>query len=198
MTRNGHSYLSTLHHSRQNGKIGAILKKRRHWKKHSPMKELTLTRQKIENILAGLLVLSKPHPQTTADGKTVTRDFEIPPKARFLLLENMTSLKELSDAKEAKRMRLVQCFLPNGEQGASSEKLGEFQKEFLRLMEEEVKVQVYQVYISDEATTAPDTIDLTKAPIPISALVDLNRTILIAKNGCLGSSEKPTPTVVAP
>lgn len=159
------------------------------------MKSVTISRQKIENILSGLLVLSKPHPQTTADGKTVTRDFEIPPKARFLLLENMTTLKELSDAKEAKRMRLVQCYLPNGEQSASTEKMAEFQKEFLKLMEEEVKVDLYQVYLTDEATTANDTIDLTKAPIPISALVDLNRTILIQRNGHVGTSEQTAPTV---
>ena len=194
MRRNGQSYLAQFNHSRQNGKIGAILKERKRWKKQSHMKTKKFTRQKIENMLAGMLVISKPHPQTTGDGKTVTRDFEIPAKARWMLIETMTNLKERSDEKEEKRMRMVQTFLPKGETAATQDQISEFQKLFMELMNEKVEVEVYEVFISDEPTQSPDTIDLTKSPIPISALVDLNRTILIQRNGHVGTSEQPTPS----
>jgi hypothetical protein len=176
------NYLSQLNGSRQIGNNNAIVKKQKRWKKQSHMKKKTFTRQKIENMLAGLLVLSKPHPQTTGDGKTVTRDFEMPAKARWMLIETMTTLKEKSDEKEEKRMRMVQTFLPKGEATATQDQISEFQKQFMDLMNEKVTVEVYEVFISDEPTQSPDTIDLTKAPIPISALVDLNRTILISKS----------------
>jgi len=144
-----------------------------------PMKEFTLTRQKVEDLLAGLQAISRSHPQSSADGKTVTRDFEIPPKARFLLLENMTTLKEKSEEKERKRLHLVQSYLPKGEQAHTPEEVSVFQKAYLELMAEQVAVKIYQIYIYDEKTERTDAIDLTKAPIPFDRLVDLNRIILI-------------------
>ena len=143
------------------------------------MKKFQLTNQKIDNLLLGLQAISRPHPQTTSDGKTVTRDFDIPAKARVLLLENMTLLKELSDKKEARRLRLVQTMLPKGEAGHTPEEVAAFQVEYVNLMQETVDVDLYQVWLYDEATTKPDAIDLTKAPIPFNHLVDLNRIVLI-------------------
>lgn len=59
-----------------------------------------------------------------------------------MLIETMTTLKEKSDEKEEKRMRMVQTFLPKGEATATQDQISEFQKQFMDLMNEKVTVEV--------------------------------------------------------
>lgn len=171
--RNGYGW------ARRDQNKWASRKQQKRWLKYGKMKEFTITRQKVEDLLSNLVAISKPHPQVTTDGKTVTRDFEFTPKVRTFLLEDMTTLKLLSEEKETRRMNMVSTHLPRGEANHTQAELMAFQLEFQALMSEDVTVKLYQVLLYDEKTEKPDAIDLTKCPIPFNMMVDLNRIIII-------------------
>lgn len=143
------------------------------------MKKHSLSIRIIYAIAEAIMSLGRPHPQTTTDGKTVTRDFEIHPKAKVLLSQNQKALREICDDIEAMRVDMVQKFLPKGEENHSPEENAAFRKEYNTLMRETRDVCLYPLWLYYEKTDKPDAIDLTKAAIPHHLLSPLLDTVLL-------------------
>lgn len=151
----------------------------RHLDKTHPMKSFSLDNRQKESLIIGLQNLSHPHAQTTTDGKTVTRDFEIRPKAKLLLLNNMSRLKKMFEEKELRRIDIEKAYIPNGKASHTPEELAKCNEMLEDLWREKTDVDLHQVILFPEKTNRPDSIDLETAPIPFHIMVDLYGVILI-------------------
>lgn len=154
-----------------------------------PMKDLVIDNSRFPGMINQLVEISKPQPQTTSDGKTVTRDFEFTPKAKVLLSRDLKTLKSAWELIDERRQDLAVAYLPKGEDSTPEEK-AEFLKEARALLKETTTVALHQLTLHYEKTEQPDAIDLTKAKIPFHMLVDLLDTILIDPESSNGDAKE--------